>query len=101
MKFTKEMRMARESKNWTQVEVANMIGASPSTYLRWEKGYYDIPKEYAQKICEVLDIPFEDDEKDEEFKYKSVVMNFFNNLPLDIKMRIFRTFLLELQQMME
>lgn len=56
----KLLKEKRELKNFSQVELAKLIGINANTYVQYELGYRAIPFEVAQKIANILEIDIDD-----------------------------------------
>lgn len=48
------LRAARKRKMWTLSEVADMVGVSPQTYQRWERGTQAPHLSSLRRLCEVF-----------------------------------------------
>jgi DNA-binding XRE family transcriptional regulator len=49
-----KLRVARKRNMWTLSEIADMVGVSPQTYQRWERGTQDPHLSSLRKLCEVF-----------------------------------------------
>ncbi len=50
------IRDLREDADWTQEQVAKMLGKQTTTYRRWESGETEIPAHIIKKLCEIYDV---------------------------------------------
>jgi transcriptional regulator with XRE-family HTH domain/Tol biopolymer transport system component len=50
-----KLKRARESKGWSQADVADKIGAQPNLVTRWERGYAFPSPYYRQKLCDLFE----------------------------------------------
>lgn len=55
-KFNENLRTIRESKNFSQKEIAEKIGVAKSTYSLYESGNREPNVETIKKIADVLDV---------------------------------------------
>ena len=51
--------MERELRNWTRVELAQLLGSSSKTIARWERGESFPQPHFHQKLCLLLNTSFE------------------------------------------
>ena len=50
------VRDLREDADWTQEQVAIMLGKQTTTYRRWESGETEIPTNIIKKLCEIYNV---------------------------------------------
>lgn len=50
------VRDLREDKDWTQEQVAKMLGKQTTTYRRWETGEREIPTHIVKQLCKIYNI---------------------------------------------
>ena len=50
----RRIRDLREDKDWTQRQIANMLGITQPQYNRYEQGYRDIPTDILIKLAELF-----------------------------------------------
>lgn len=55
-KFSENLKIAREKKNMTQKEVADIIGVAKSTYSLYESGNREPNVQTIKKIADVLNV---------------------------------------------
>lgn len=54
-----QLKMERELRNWTRVELAQLLGSSSKTIARWEKGESFPQPRFHQKFCMLLNTSLE------------------------------------------
>ena len=52
----KTIRELREGKGWSQLELANRVGVTPSTVYNWERGKYEPRASQFRQIAEVFGV---------------------------------------------
>lgn len=55
MAFYKRIRALREDKDWTQVQIAEMLHCSQRIYSNYERGDVDIPTELLRNLAKIHD----------------------------------------------
>lgn len=55
-KFNENLKLAREKKNMTQKEIADIIGVAKSTYSLYESGNREPNVQTIKKIADVLNV---------------------------------------------
>lgn len=50
------VRDLREDADWTQEQVAKILGKQTTTYRRWESGETEIPTHIIKNLCEIYDV---------------------------------------------
>lgn len=50
------VRDLREDADWTQEQVAKILGKQTTTYKRWESGETEIPTHIIKKLCELYNV---------------------------------------------
>ncbi|MGE7092583.1 helix-turn-helix transcriptional regulator [Lysinibacillus sp. NPDC048646] len=53
------LKSLRITKDWTQKELANRIGASQQTVCAWEQGIRSPTLKKAKKLAELFEVPIE------------------------------------------
>ncbi|MGX2974617.1 helix-turn-helix domain-containing protein [Ursidibacter arcticus] len=56
MKINEKIRLLRETKNWSQEEMANQLGMSTNGYSKIERGESKINTERLEQIANILDM---------------------------------------------
>ena len=56
MKWNEKLKQARETKQLTQIQVANNLKISRGAYANYEQGVHEPSLEMLRKICDLLDI---------------------------------------------
>ena len=56
MKVNEKIRFMRQSKNWSQEEMANKLGMSTNGYANIERGETDIPLSRLEQIAKALEV---------------------------------------------
>ncbi|MBQ9369757.1 MAG: helix-turn-helix transcriptional regulator [Clostridia bacterium] len=55
IKFKENLRILRRDKNWTQSELAKMVGVDQRTISAWEQGVCEPNFSMLFKLCELFD----------------------------------------------
>lgn len=73
--FTEQLKEARENKDLTQEQLANVVSVSRSTVSHWETGRKDPEKEFLDRLEQVLEVEFVFDQENEEedFQEEAIV----------------------------
>jgi transcriptional regulator with XRE-family HTH domain len=53
------MREWRDSKGWSQYDLAKLVGVHPATIYQWETGKREPRLAQFRKLAEVLDVPMD------------------------------------------
>jgi len=56
----KTIRQLRDERNWTQLELANRLGVTPSTVYSWERGRYEPAASKLRQLAQVFGISMDD-----------------------------------------
>ncbi len=56
----KTIRELRESRSWTQLELANKLGVTPATVYNWERGRYEPSASKLRAIARTFDVSMDD-----------------------------------------
>lgn len=78
-----KLKKLRESKRFSQEELAEMVGVSQTTIGNWEKGK-SIKFKHLRKVCEVFQIPVNYLFEEADFNF-TVVSNDDDKLQTDFK----------------
>ena len=70
MEATKTIRVLREERGWTQLELANAIRVTPATVYNWERGKYEPKASQLRALARAFGvsmdvIDFEGEEREE------------------------------------
>lgn len=55
----KTIRLLREERGWTQLELANRLGVTPSTVYSWERGRFEPKARQFRSLALVFEVPME------------------------------------------
>lgn len=55
-----KLKAKRVEKNYTQAELAKVLGVATATYNRYEKGYYEMTESIINKLLTILECKYED-----------------------------------------
>ena len=56
MEYKKKLKALREDNDYTQVEIAKILGTSQSYYAQYENKNRKLPIEHLIKLCEFYDV---------------------------------------------
>jgi transcriptional regulator with XRE-family HTH domain len=56
----KTIRQLRQERGWTQLELANRLGLTPSTIYNWERGKFEPTASVFRRIARVFEVPMEE-----------------------------------------
>jgi transcriptional regulator with XRE-family HTH domain len=56
----KTIRQLREEHGWTQLELSNKLGVTPSTVYNWERGKYEPTGSKLRQIAQAFGISMDD-----------------------------------------
>ncbi len=56
----KTIRQLREERGWTQLELANRLGVTPSTIYNWERGRFEPRASQLRQLAQVLGVKMDD-----------------------------------------
>lgn len=65
------IKALRESKKWTQQEMADKLLISKSSISKWEKGKQNPDMQYVKKYCEIFECTLDEITEDDELPFKS------------------------------
>jgi transcriptional regulator with XRE-family HTH domain len=54
------IRELRESRGWTQLELANKLGVTPATVYNWERGRYEPSASKLRQIARLFEVSMDD-----------------------------------------
>ncbi len=60
------IRQLREAKGWTQLQLANKAGVTPSTIYNWERGRFEPKASQLRAVARALGVSSDDIELVEE-----------------------------------
>ena len=58
--MTKTIQELRESRHWTQLELANQLGVRPESISNWERGRAQPRYRYLRQIAELFEMSPDD-----------------------------------------
>jgi transcriptional regulator with XRE-family HTH domain len=56
----KTIRQLREERGWTQLELANRLGVTPSTIYNWERGRFDPRASQLRQLADAFGVKMDD-----------------------------------------
>jgi putative transcriptional regulator len=56
----KTIRELREARGWSQLELANRLGVTPSTVYNWERGRSEPTASTLRRIARVFEVSMDD-----------------------------------------
>ncbi len=68
----KTIRELRDERGWTQLELANRLGVTPSTVYNWERGRYEPKVSQLRAMARLFGVSSDDIELVEAQDLKSV-----------------------------
>ena len=56
----KTIRQLREERGWTQLELANRLGVTPSTIYNWERGRFEPRASQLRQLAQAFAVKMDD-----------------------------------------
>ncbi|MBR3148841.1 MAG: helix-turn-helix transcriptional regulator [Eubacterium sp.] len=56
MEYIKRIRDLREDNDYTQQQIADMLGTSQTMYARYERGANELPIRHLIKLCKIYNV---------------------------------------------
>ena len=56
----KSIKQLREARGWTQLELANRLGVTPSTVYNWERGKFEPRLSQARALATLFDVSMDE-----------------------------------------
>jgi len=56
MNYIKRLRDLREDHDYTQQQIADLLGTSQTMYARYERGANELPIRHLIKLCEIYNV---------------------------------------------
>lgn len=56
MNYTKRIKDLREDNDYTQQQIANILGTSQTMYARYERGANELPIRHLIKLCKLYGV---------------------------------------------